>query len=533
MKLITIILMSFLLMSGAFAASQKPGWGDINTTQTFPTDLDLGVNDLTANAVYSGGELQRNQTQVQSVTVLLRGSDVVVQNSTGHDIYVGNFSAAMNYSVANYKSIALAGDTTFTATTKIAGFPLSYTSYVEVPTVISGSGGTNIVYSGNDRLFSISSQGVGDARTVNGVVLRDFRIDISGSSSATGIEYVGACFSQLNNVEIYGNTGTTAVSASPNSYGSASLLNYITNGIFNIHRYGIKQNANTQFVVKDCQVTGCSNAIYSSGVNNFVWISDTQLSTVNATDRAIYLVGGVNNFANIYVDSGQIYTSGGRASFYGGHILMPTAIETDLYLSKDTEVFGGVWNNTDVGYRADFFPMTIEAENANMDDDYGAIVNDSLASNGKSRKNSITNATNIFLLAGFHSGYFNTLPRGKYVGIFRAKDTNQVADDCKILVWNIEDTTYPLIKSYTLTANYAEYPFEFVINGDDAGDRMQIAFVKDKVTNNTISIDFLELDRVGDERQSGYITSNLLNSPDGSLFKLAVANDGTVSAVEV
>lgn len=47
MKLIYYILIISMLISGAAALSQKPSWVDLNTSQTFPTNLAMGSNDIT------------------------------------------------------------------------------------------------------------------------------------------------------------------------------------------------------------------------------------------------------------------------------------------------------------------------------------------------------------------------------------------------------------------------------------------------------------------------------------------------------
>jgi hypothetical protein len=94
MKLIYYILIISMLISGAAALSQKPSWVDLNTSQTFPTNLAMGSNDITgvgsatADEVYSGGELQRNQTQGATI-VYIKNGRVIAENSTGYIIDSG------------------------------------------------------------------------------------------------------------------------------------------------------------------------------------------------------------------------------------------------------------------------------------------------------------------------------------------------------------------------------------------------------------------------------------------------------------
>ncbi len=63
-------------------------WSGVTTTQTFPTDLAMGANDITgagnvnATAVYSGGELQRNQAN-PDYTVWMNSTHTIAENSFG------------------------------------------------------------------------------------------------------------------------------------------------------------------------------------------------------------------------------------------------------------------------------------------------------------------------------------------------------------------------------------------------------------------------------------------------------------------
>jgi hypothetical protein len=104
MKLLVILFTIFLLIGGAFGASQKPGWADINTSGNI-------IGNLSADAVYSGGELQRNQTQYHAYTIVKSGSTYFGYNRAGQIVSSGtNCSVVAQYGLTTYKNIFFVND---------------------------------------------------------------------------------------------------------------------------------------------------------------------------------------------------------------------------------------------------------------------------------------------------------------------------------------------------------------------------------------------------------------------------------------
>lgn len=93
--MIKYFVLIVLLLSCSDAVSQKTGWDGINTSQTFPSNLAMGTNDITgagsvtADEVYSGGELQRNQTSIYNASIDIIDGRIVIFNSTGRIVASG------------------------------------------------------------------------------------------------------------------------------------------------------------------------------------------------------------------------------------------------------------------------------------------------------------------------------------------------------------------------------------------------------------------------------------------------------------
>lgn len=83
------------------------------------------------------------------------------------------------------------------------------------------------------------------------------------------------------------------------------------------------------------------------------------------------------------------------------------------------------------------------------------------------------------------------LPVGDYTFFARMKDTNQVANDVAIEIYNESDSTYlETTETKTLTASYALYTMTFSVASDDVGDTIRFKIYKAEATTNSISIDF-------------------------------------------
>jgi len=86
------------------------------------------------------------------------------------------------------------------------------------------------------------------------------------------------------------------------------------------------------------------------------------------------------------------------------------------------------------------------------------------------------------------------LPEGRYILLIRMKDTNQVADDCLTVVYNITDGRFMHQENdwttRTLTGSWAYYQLIFDVVAADAGDNVQFLTKKNTATANIIYVDY-------------------------------------------
>lgn len=84
------------------------------------------------------------------------------------------------------------------------------------------------------------------------------------------------------------------------------------------------------------------------------------------------------------------------------------------------------------------------------------------------------------------------LPIGDYILFAGVKDTNQVANDFKMLVYNYTDSTYlATAETKTLTASFALYTHAFSVASDDVGNALRFFVQKATATTNSILVDFI------------------------------------------
>lgn len=86
-----------------------------------------------------------------------------------------------------------------------------------------------------------------------------------------------------------------------------------------------------------------------------------------------------------------------------------------------------------------------------------------------------------------------SLPIGNYRMYIRAKDSAQVANDCRMVVTNVEDSHHIANTTKTLTASYAWYSLDVTTDSSENGDTIYVRVWKDTATANTISVDMLML----------------------------------------
>jgi len=95
------------------------------------------------------------------------------------------------------------------------------------------------------------------------------------------------------------------------------------------------------------------------------------------------------------------------------------------------------------------------------------------------------------------------LPAGRYLAVFRMRDTNQVADDVGLRAWNQTDNEYRnregKTKTITVTATYAYYGLIFDITDADATgtDLIKIYSQKNLADANTVYEDYILIIPIG------------------------------------
>ncbi|MHC1576469.1 MAG: LamG domain-containing protein [Methanosarcinaceae archaeon] len=88
-----------------------------------------------------------------------------------------------------------------------------------------------------------------------------------------------------------------------------------------------------------------------------------------------------------------------------------------------------------------------------------------------------------------------TLPEGDYLLFARVRDTQQVANDLELLVYNDPDSSSIATSTETLSWDYDLYTLAFNIDSADAGDTIKLSISKDTATTNDIYIDFVGMVR--------------------------------------
>lgn len=96
-----------------------------------------------------------------------------------------------------------------------------------------------------------------------------------------------------------------------------------------------------------------------------------------------------------------------------------------------------------------------------------------------------------------------TLPKGRYLLLARAKDTEQIADDFRMNVRNNTDGVYVHESNdfegtwKTLTASFAYYQLVFDIADSDLGDNLYLRCYKRTASENTIFVDYFLIVPIG------------------------------------
>jgi len=139
--------------------------------------------------------------------------------------------------------------------------------------------------------------------------------------------------------------------------------------------------------------------------------------------------------------------------------------------------------------------LFIEAEDATSTGDNVDIAGDSGTSERLDAQNEYVRWD---LTAGTH------LPVGRYVVLFRLKDSNQVANDAQLFVYNTTDSKYRNQENQdvhtTVTGAWAYYQLIFDIKENDVSDTdtIRIQVLKDTANANDLDVDYFLIVPIGD-----------------------------------
>lgn len=175
------------------------------------------------------------------------------------------------------------------------------------------------------------------------------------------------------------------------------------------------------------------------------------------------------------------------------NILMCLGSENEACYCKLKTVPSERKNPTNMGLKIDvigrFTVGAGEVYEAEECTDVGTVtdVSDSDASEGQAASFSEHDAGIKFTLP--QADY--RLPAGTYDVFARVKDSNQVASDVELEVYNETDSVSLVSSKKTVAGSYGLYTASFTVDSDDAGDAIRFGVFKDTATANTIYVDFL------------------------------------------
>jgi hypothetical protein len=103
-----------------------------------------------------------------------------------------------------------------------------------------------------------------------------------------------------------------------------------------------------------------------------------------------------------------------------------------------------------------------------------------------------------------------SLPVGCYVASCMAKDTDNVAGDFRFGIWDLYGDGWLTYKDMTLSASFELYELEFDVTQEELSNRF--VFIASKVTsdNNTIDIDWWQIEPTQSDAESIVIDANFV-----------------------
>ena len=204
------------------------------------------------------------------------------------------------------------------------------------------------------------------------------------------------------------------------------------------------------------------NAINTTMTDNFAMIFDNagaafliSVATNKKPDQSFYIADGSNldyrDFQPTTIGSGVIYVS-----------LVPYSLIADLFKEAEVATLAG-----------------------------GADTEDLADDSGTSARLNAQNETVAYTVVGG-----TDIPEGRYLAVFRIKDTNQVAGDVGIQVYNTDDSIHRNEKmaevAKTVTVAFVYYSLVFDVNAADVSgtDNIELRVKKLLATANVIYVDY-------------------------------------------
>jgi len=236
-----------------------------------------------------------------------------------------------------------------------------------------------------------------------------------------------------------------------------------------------------------------------------LYTENLEICAEAAAQRSMYIKGDtyfISEHHNLYDDIARpIYLDGGRHQFHSCYLGdVDWSVGTLVDIDKGSSCC--FLKAKDPLYCPDEFntPLMIDTSSP-FSYTTGSFVADGTAANGKvCQLNAHNEVWGLYFYTGTNH-FHKYIGRGKYILSIYAKDYHQVVNDLKVYVQtkNGGGYTQTQIATFTVQGNFSAIPYLFTLDSDDLAENTTIILLKNTTTTNTISIDYLSLQRVGSD----------------------------------
>ncbi len=456
----------------------------------YPYDAIVGIAGVSGN----GGEVIAKNKHGMNISRGVAGTD----DATVIDAVLSSMSALGGL-------LQLTSDS-FVIPSPLTGFPENPSYEENKNIVIAGNGNkTVLTYTGlTDYCIKFLPSSV-PPKICATHVIRDMKIN-SKLTSGGAIYHAGCSGIRLQNLYVLGNgIDNGLITYQTTDAGWYSMGNLIDHCRVFGANIGVECAVGSNVHINNwSQIKGVTPI---HGSPSLLRVTTSELIANSSSGYAIDLIAaGKTVYDDIHVDAGRFRFNGGSHYFFAcGAPPIEYVTGTKIYYDRFPPKNGAA-------YEVDFLPdsavipkhldpLIIEGQDTRCDASYGTIVDDANASGGKSRTNSVDNATSYACLAKFaYSSDFSWLPRGKYTIGFRVRDDHQVANDCVLrVVYNDGTNHYYLNKTITLTNVYTWYSYPMTVDVGSIGHELSVRVLKLSSTHNNIYVDHIKLQYIGSE----------------------------------